>query len=244
MQDKLTGINAVTEALQGSRKVELIYVLESQEGKRIDAIREEASRQRISVKEIKRERMDQMAGHPKHQGILALVKAYNYADLEDALALAARREEAPFIIILDGIEDPNNLGAVIRTAECAGVHGVVIPKHHAAEITPAAGRASAGAIEHMLVIRATNLVNTIEELKKQGFWIIGADMDGENDYFNCSIPTPAALVIGSEGKGIRRLVKEHCDLLLRIPLYGRVNSLNASVAAALLIYEVVRQVNR
>ena len=241
MQDKLTGINAVTEALQGGRQVDAICIQEGQAGKRIEAIKEEASRQKIVVKYLKRERMDQIAGHSKHQGVLALVAAYDYASLEDALALATRRDEIPFMVILDGIEDPNNLGAVIRTAECAGVHGIIIPKHHAAEITPAVGRASAGAVEHMLVVMATNLVSTIEELKRLGFWIVGADMEGQNDYYACPIPTPVALVIGSEGKGVRRLVKEHCDLLLRIPLHGKVNSLNASVAAALLIYEVIRQ---
>jgi len=241
LQDKITGINAVNEALQGGRKVEMVYLLEGQEGQRLQAIKEEAIRHRVAVKFLKRERLDQMAGNNHHQGVIALVEAYPYASLEDALALAAHRTETPFIVILDGIEDPHNLGAIIRTAECAGVHGIIIPKHHAAEITPAVGRASAGAVEHMLVIKATNLVNTIKELKEQGFWIVGADMEGLNDYYDCAIPTPTALVIGSEGKGIRRLVKEHCDLLLRIPLYGRVNSLNASVAGALLIYEVIRQ---
>jgi len=241
LQDKITGINAVSETLQGGRKVDLLYIQEGQQGKRIEALKEEAVRQKIPIKYLKRERLEEMAGGNKHQGVMALVEAYNYADLGDALDLADRRGEAPFIVILDGIEDPHNLGAIIRTAECAGVHGIIIPKHHAAEITPAVGRASAGAVEHMLVIKATNLVNAIKELKEQGLWIVGADMEGKNDYFTGSIPTPVALVIGSEGRGIRRLVKEHCDLLLRIPLNGKVNSLNASVAAALLIYEVIRQ---
>ncbi|MGE5391109.1 MAG: 23S rRNA (guanosine(2251)-2'-O)-methyltransferase RlmB [Deltaproteobacteria bacterium] len=241
MQDKITGINAVTEALQGGRKVEMIYLLEGPESKRITAVKEEAIRQKLPVKFLKRERMDQMVGNDRHQGIIALVEAYSYSSLEDVVALAARRNEIPFVVLLDEIEDPHNLGAIIRTAECAGVHGIIIPRHHAAEITPAVSRASAGAVEHMLVVKATNLVNVIKDLKSLGFWIVGADMEGQQEYFSCSIPTPAALVIGSEGKGIRRLVREHCDLLLRIPLYGKVNSLNASVAGALLIYEVIRQ---
>lgn len=240
-QDKITGINAVSEALQGGRKVDLLYIQEGPAGKRIEALKTEAIRQKIPIKFIKRERLEQMAGDSWHQGVIAMVEAYHYAELGDALTLAARRGESPFIVILDGIEDPHNLGAIIRTAECAGVHGIIIPKHHAAEITPAVGRASAGAVEHMLVIKATNLVNTIKELKELGLWIVGADMEGASDYYQGSIPTPVALVIGSEGRGVRRLVKEHCDLLLRIPLLGQVNSLNASVAAALLIYEVVRQ---
>jgi len=241
LQDKITGINAVTEALQGGRKVEMLYIVEGPESKRITAVKEEAIRQKLPIKFLKRERMDGMAGNDRHQGVIALVEAYAYAELEDIMALAARRNETPFLVILDGIEDPHNLGAIIRTAECAGVHGIIIPKHHAAEITPAVGRASAGAVEHMLVVKTTNLVNAIKELKEQGFWIIGADVNGQRDYYSVSIPTPAALVIGSEGKGMHRLVKEHCDLLLRIPLNGKVNSLNASVAGALLIYEVIRQ---
>lgn len=243
MQDKITGINAVSEALQGGRKVEMIYMVEGPESKRIMAIKEDAISQKLPIKFVKRERMDQMAGNDRHQGVIALVESYSYASLEDVMALAVRRNETPFIVILDGIEDPHNLGAIIRTAECAGVHGIIIPKHHAAEITPAVSRASAGAVEHMLVVKSTNLVNVLKELKGLGFWIIGADMEGQSDYYKTSIPTPAALVIGSEGKGIRRLVREHCDLLLRIPLYGNVNSLNASVAGALLIYEIIRQRN-
>lgn len=241
MQDKLTGINAVAEALYGGRQVKRIYIQEGRSGERIKDIIKLAAEQRIAIQYIAHERLDQMAGNNKHQGVLALVEAYPYASLEDVLKLAGNRGEQPFIIILDGIEDPHNLGAIIRTAECAGVHGIIIPKHNAAEITPAVGRASAGAVEHMLVVKTTNLVNTIKELKQNGLWVVGADMEGREDYFRSSIPTPVALVIGSEGHGIRRLVKEHCDLLLRIPLYGKVNSLNASVASALLIYEVMRQ---
>jgi 23S rRNA (guanosine2251-2'-O)-methyltransferase len=175
-----------------------------------------------------------------HQGVVALVDSYEYSRLEEILENAALKKEPPFVLLLDGIEDPQNMGSIIRTAECAGVHGVIIPQHNSVEITAAVVRASAGAVEHMLVARVTNLVNCIKDLKKQGLWVVGADMEG-TAYNLSNIPAPTALVIGGEGSGIRKLVRQNCDMLVSIPMSGKVSSLNASVAAGLIIYEVIRQ---
>jgi len=241
LQEKLSGINSVREALNGSRKVHRIYVLKERQDNRLQEIIALARTRGIKIEEASRQQLEQLAGNDWHQGVVARVEAYPYVSVEDIIERAAKRAEPPFIIILDGLEDPQNLGAIIRTAECAGVHGVIIPKDRAVDVTPAVVRASAGAVEHIPVARVSNLVNVIKDLKKQGMWVIGADMNGSKDHYSVDIPRPVAIVIGSEGKGIRRLVKENCDLLLRIPLRGRLNSLNASVAAALLIYEVLRQ---
>jgi 23S rRNA (guanosine2251-2'-O)-methyltransferase len=178
-----------------------------------------------------------------HQGVVALVDGYQYSSPEEILEQAALKGEPPFVLILDGIEDPQNMGAIIRTAECAGVHGVIIPQHNTVEMTAAVVRASAGAVEHMMVTRVTNLVNCIKDLKKQGLWVVGADLDGDS-YCHASIPSPTALVVGGEGKGIRKLVRENCDMLVSIPMSGEITSLNASVAAGIIIYEVIRQRGR
>jgi 23S rRNA (guanosine2251-2'-O)-methyltransferase len=172
---------------------------------------------------------------------VAQVDSFAYSSVDEILEKAALSGQEPFVLVLDGIEDPQNMGSIIRTAECAGVHGIIVPRHNSSEVTPAVVRASAGAVEHMLVAMETNLVNAIRVLKKNGLWVVGADMDGEQDYFHCSIPTPTALVVGGEGQGIRRLVKENCDMVVRIPMTGSIRSLNASVAAGLIIYEVLRQ---
>jgi 23S rRNA (guanosine2251-2'-O)-methyltransferase len=176
-----------------------------------------------------------------HQGIIALVDSYEYADLDEILEKAFLSSAPPFIVVLDGIEDPQNLGSIIRTSECAGVHGIIIPQHNSVEVTGTVARTSAGAIEHMLIARETNLVNCLRKLKEKGFWIVGADMAAERDYFNCEIPSPTVLVVGGEGTGIRKLVRETCDISVKIPMRGQISSLNASVAAGLIIYEVIRQ---
>ena len=241
MKEKLTGVNSVMEALKGRRKIGKIFILENRRDKRIEELIYLARKKGVYVQYADKSQLDRMSAGVNHQGVIALVESYNYAQLDEVLQLARDRGEAPFILILDGLEDPQNLGSIIRTAECAGVHGIVIPRHGSAEVSQGVVRASAGAVEHVLLVRETNLVNTIKHLKDQGLWVVGSDMEAKNDYFSTSFPSPLALVIGSEGKGIRRLVKENCDILVKIPMHGKLNSLNASVAAALLIYEALRQ---
>ena len=192
-----------------------------------------AHERKIVIQEVDRVRLDAMA--PGHQGMIAVASAYAYGTVDGMLELAASRGEAPFLVVLDGITDPHNLGAIIRSAECAGAHGVIIPERRAVGLTPAAVKASAGAVEHIPVAKETNLVRTLERLKKEGIWIFGAAMDGE-DYRKMDFSGPAALVIGSEGDGISRLVREHCDRIVSLPVKGKIESLNASVAAGILLY--------
>ncbi|MGI5912521.1 MAG: 23S rRNA (guanosine(2251)-2'-O)-methyltransferase RlmB [Syntrophomonadaceae bacterium] len=241
MNEVLTGINSVTEALMGRRKIKHIYILETRRDKRIDTITHLAEKKGVYVQYVNKQQLLQMSGKVNNQGVVAFTESYKYADLNEILQLAQDRGEDPLILILDGLEDPQNLGSIIRTAECAGVHGIVIPRHGATEVSDAVARASAGAVEHFLIAREVNLVNVIKDLKKEGLWIVGADTGAESNFFSVSFPEALALVIGSEGKGIRRLVKENCDYLVKIPMLGKLNSLNASVSAALLIYEVLRQ---
>ncbi|MGR6837407.1 23S rRNA (guanosine(2251)-2'-O)-methyltransferase RlmB [Syntrophomonas erecta] len=241
MKESITGVNSIIEALTGERQINKIIVQKGRRNGRIEAMLNLARAKRVQVQFVERSRMDQMFKGEHHQGVAAMVGEYEYVSLEDILERAARRGEPPFVVILDGIEDPQNLGSIIRTAECAGAHGVIIPRHHAAEVTSVVVRASAGAVEHMAIARETNLVNTIKFLQEKGMWIIGADMQGENEFYATELPLPAAVVIGGEGRGMRRLVRENCDVLVRIPMRGKISSLNASVAAALLIYEVVRR---
>lgn len=195
---------------------------------------------KISVQKVDRRRLEKFASGIAHQGIVAFIAAKEYVDIDDILAGINSGEE-PFLIILDEISDPHNLGAILRTADAAGVHGVVIPRRRSAPLTPTVAKSSAGAIEYVKVARVTNLPQAIEQLKKKGLWIVGAEADGKDLYWETSLGGPLGLVIGSEGKGLGRLVKERCDSLVRLPMLGRVNSLNASVAAALLVYEVLRQ---
>jgi len=241
LKEKIAGINSIMEALRGGRKIHHIYIQEGRKGKRIDELTALAEKRGVHIQYTEKLKLDKFYQIGNHQGIVAQVDAYQCAEVEEALEQAALKGEEPFLLVLDGIEDPQNLGSIIRTAECAGVHGVILPRHHATEVTDAVVRASAGAVEHMKVIRETNLVNTLKQLKQKGFWIIGADMSGEKSYFSQVLPRPAVLVIGSEGKGVRRLVRETCDMVVSIPMKGQTSSLNASVAAALLIYELVRQ---
>jgi 23S rRNA (guanosine2251-2'-O)-methyltransferase len=241
MQEKLAGVNSIMEALRGKRKVHKIYIQEARGGKKVEELLQIAKKKGIYWQYVDKQRLDQMYTTANHQGIVALVDSYEYSSIDEMLEKAALLGQEPFILILDGMEDPQNLGSIIRTAECAGVHGIVIPQHNSAEITTAVVRASAGAAEHMLVARETNIVNCIKNLQEKGLWVVGADMEGASDYFAGKIPSPTAIVIGGEGQGIRRLVKQNCDILVKIPMGGRVSSLNASVAAGLIIYEVIRQ---
>lgn len=241
MKEKLAGVNSIMEAMRGRRRVHKIYIQEGRGGKRIEELIALAGKRGIFWQYVEKSKLDAMYTQGNHQGVVAQVDVYEYSSLEEILEYAAVRGEAPLILILDGIEDPQNLGSIIRTAEGAGVHGIIIPRHNAVEITAAVSRASAGAVEHMRLVMETNLVSCINKLKKQGLWIIAVDMDGQQDYFSSAIPSPTALVVGGEGKGIRRLVKENCDMVVKIPMQGSVNSLNASVAAGLVIFEVLRQ---
>lgn len=238
--ERLEGINSVLSALKGGREITRIFVVEGKKGRVLDEIVRLAAERGIPVNTIKKASFEAMSRSAYAQGVLAEAKDYQYAMLDDMLELARSKGEEPFIVVLDGVEDPQNLGSIIRTAECAGVHGVIIPRHRAAGITAAVARASAGAIHHMLIAQVTNISQTLDDLKEKGCWVIGADMDGDICLGSTSLPTPAVLVIGGEGRGMRRLVREKCDLTVRIPMWGKTGSLNAGVSAALLIYEVVR----
>ena len=234
----VAGRNPVMEALNGDRTVERIFIAEGSEGS-ISKIVAIAREQGVIVDFVPKEKIDSMAPDAKHQGVVAKVSEYEYSTMEDVMEKARVSGEDPFLIILDEITDPHNLGAIIRTAECAGAHGVIIPKRRACTLTQTVALSAAGAIEKMPVVQVTNLARTIEDLKKEGLWIAAADMDGEN-YMKANLSGPIAIVIGNEGKGVGRLVKEKCDFVLSIPMKGTINSLNASNAAAILMYGVRR----
>lgn len=234
----VAGRNPVTEALMGEREVERVFIADGSEGS-VSKIVAIAREQGVIVDFVPKEKIEAMAPGTKHQGVAAKVSEYKYADLEDVFDKAAESGEDPFIVILDEVTDPHNLGAIIRTAECAGAHGIIIPKRRAASLTQTVALSAAGAIESMPVVQVTNLVRTMEELQERGVWIGAADMDGET-YYNANLTGPIAIVIGNEGKGVGRLVKEKCDFVLSIPMYGKINSLNASNAAAVLIYGIRR----
>ena len=233
----LIGRNPISEALASGRSVIKVMIAKGTTSGTAAEIAAKAKKAGVPVQEVERKKLDYMTGGAAHQGVAALCAMKEYAALEDILALAQQRQEAPFIIILDEIEDPHNLGAIIRSAECAGAHGVIIKKRRSAGLTYTAYKASAGALEYVPVARVTNIADTIDELKARNIWVYGADMDGE-DYRKTNFSGGVALVIGNEGKGISRLVREKCDVIVSLPLKGRINSLNASVAAGILMYKV------
>ncbi len=236
-ENLLVGRNPIREALRSGRDIEKLLVAR---GELIGSAREivaMARERHIVVQEVDRARLDALA--PNHQGMAAFASAYRYSTVEEILETARARGEAPFIVILDGVTDPHNLGAVIRSAECAGAHGVIIPERRAVGLTPAAVKASAGAVEYVKVARVTNIARLVDELKAQGIWVYAAAMDGER-YDACDFSGPAALVVGAEGEGVSRLVLEKCDRRVALPVRGRIDSLNASVAAGILMYEIVR----
>jgi 23S rRNA (guanosine2251-2'-O)-methyltransferase len=205
---------------------------------------QEAERRRIPVETVPRQRLDQLSQGAVHQGFLAIVEARKYASLDEILEYARSKNEAPFLLILDAIQDVNNLGSLLRTAEAVGVHGVIIPLHHAAEINATVVKSSAGATEHLLIAQETNLTRTIDFLKKQNIWVIGLAGETKTEYDQADLTGPLALVVGNEGKGISRLVREHCDLLVKLPMRGQINSLNAAVAGSIALYEALRQRNK
>jgi 23S rRNA (guanosine2251-2'-O)-methyltransferase len=236
----IEGRNSVMEALKAERTVEKIYVAKGDLEGSIKKVIGMAKDKGIVVSEVDRKRLDEMSVSGNHQGVVAQVSPYNYFSLEEILNYAKSKGEDPFVIILDEIEDPHNLGSIVRTANASGAHGIIIPKRRSALVTQTVSKASAGAVEHTKIAKVTNLNQTIKELKDRGLWIIGTDMDGEVLYQG-NLTGPVGLVIGSEGKGISRLVRENCDLVVSIPMKGQINSLNASVAAGVIMYEVVRQ---
>ena len=238
--DRIEGRNAVIEAFRAGRPVDKLFVQKGLEDGPIRAIVREAEQRAASGTFVSRERLDEMSETKKHQGVIAQVSAYSYASVDDILKKAEEKNEDPFIILLDGIEDPHNLGAIIRTACLAGAHGVITTKHRAAGLTATVAKASAGALNYVPVAKVTNLGKTIDELKKKGLWFACADMGGEEMY-RTNLQGPIGLVIGNEGAGVSRLIREKCDLVTSIPMNGEIDSLNASVAAGILMYEVVRQ---
>lgn len=236
----IEGRNAVIEAFRSGRPIDKVYIQDGCQDGPILTIKREARKKDVLIKYAAKERLDQMSETGKHQGVIACAAAYEYAEIDDLFKLAQQKDEPPFFILLDNIEDPHNLGAIIRTANLAGAHGVIIPKNRAAGLTAVVARTSAGALNYTPVVKVTNLAKTIEELKERGLWFVCADMDGTRMY-DLDLKGPIGLVIGSEGEGVGRLVKEKCDLTAAIPMKGDIDSLNASVAAGVLAYEIVRQ---
>ncbi|MFD1738264.1 23S rRNA (guanosine(2251)-2'-O)-methyltransferase RlmB [Bacillus salitolerans] len=240
-EEMVIGKNPVIEALKSGRDINKIWIAEGAQKGQTGQVMQLAKDTGVIVQFAPRKKLDQLAGSSNHQGIVAQVAAYEYAVLDDLFARAKEREEDPFFILLDEIEDPHNLGSIMRTAEAAGAHGIIIPKRRAVGLTATVAKASTGAIEYIPVVRITNMSRTIEELKEKGVWIVGTDASGTTDYRQLDAKMPIGLVIGSEGKGMSRIVREKCDFLIRLPMVGKVTSLNASVAASLLMYEVYRK---
>ena len=239
-EDMVAGRNAVMEALKGSRSVNKLMIANgSMEGsiKEIIAVAKEKG---VNIQYWERSKLDSIARGIRHQGVLAQVAPVEYAELEDILQAAREKNEPPFIVLLDELEDPHNLGAILRTADAAGVHGVLIPRHRSCPLSATVAKTSAGAVEHVPVARVGNLVQTIKKLKNEGLWVAAADMDGK-DYYETDLTGSLLLIIGSEGQGVGRLVKEQCDFVVRIPMVGKINSLNASVAGSILMYEAMKQ---
>ena len=242
--DIIEGRNAVIEALRAGRAIDKIFIAKGDVDKTLGHIASKAREQGVVVVEADRRKLDFMSRTKAHQGVIALAALREYCELADILALAKERGEAPFVIVCDEISDPHNLGAIIRSAECVGAHGVVIPKRRSAGLTAIVGKASAGAAEYMAIARVANIPAALKELKENGLWVYGTAADGESGLWSTDLTGPLALVIGSEGDGMGRLVRESCDFVLSLPMRGRLNSLNASAAAAVTMYEVLRQRSR
>ena len=239
--DQIEGRNSVLELLESGKDVNKIFVTRGEKHGSINKILGIAKERKIIVVEKDKKQMDEMAQEENYQGVIAIVPPFEYVEISDILEVAKERNEDPFVIVLDGIEDPHNLGSIIRTAETAGVHGVIIPKRRAVSVNSTVNKASAGAVEHMKIARVTNISDAIEELKQAGLWVCGTDMNTNTYYYDQDFKMPIAIVIGSEGFGMSRLVKENCDFLVKIPMKGKVTSLNASVSTGIVIYEAVEQ---
>lgn len=236
--DVISGRNPVSEAVRSNRPIDKILVARGEKSGAVVGILAKAKQKQIPIKEVDRTKLDYITGNTNHQGIAAFAAVKEYSTVEEIFEYAESLGEAPFIVVLDEVEDPHNLGAIIRTAECAGVHGVIVPKRRSASLSYTVGKASAGAVEYMRVARVTNIASLLDELKQRGVWVYGADMDG-TDYRKCDFSGACAIVIGNEGKGISRLVREKCDVIVSLPMKGKINSLNASVAAGILMYSAM-----
>ncbi len=241
--DQIEGRNAVLELLESGKDINKIFIEKGEKHGSINKIIAIARDKKIVMVEKDKRQMDEMAQTENYQGVIAIVPPFEYAEVEDIINLAKERKEDPFILLLDGIEDPHNLGSIIRTAETAGVHGIIIPKRRAASVNSTVNKVSAGAVQHMKIARVTNLTDTIRDLKEAGLWIIGTDMDAKTYYYDQDLKGPICIVIGSEGFGMSRLVKENTDILIKIPMKGKITSLNASVSAGIVMYEAVKQRN-
>ena len=239
-ENAIEGRNAVIEAFRAGKTIDKLYVQDGLKDGPIQTILREAKKRDVKVNFVEKDRLNGMSATGHHQGVIAIAASYSYAEVEDILAKAAEKGEPPFIIILDGVEDPYNLGAIVRTANQAGAHGVIIPKNRAVGLTASVARTSAGALNYTPVAKVTNIARTMEDLKKQGLWFVCADMDGTGMY-DLDLTGPLGLVIGNEGSGVSELVKKNCDFIASIPMKGEIDSLNASVAAGILSYEIVRQ---
>ncbi|OIJ15432.1 23S rRNA (guanosine(2251)-2'-O)-methyltransferase RlmB [Anaerobacillus arseniciselenatis] len=237
----IVGKNPVLEALRSGHTINKIWIGEGTQKGQVNQVLDLAKENGIQFQFVPKKKLDTLVDTKNHQGVVASVAAYEYADIDDVFRKAEQKGEDPFILILDEIEDPHNLGSILRTADAAGAHGVIIPKRRAVGLTATVAKASTGAIEYVPVVRVTNLARTMDELKKRGLWFAGTDAKGDTDFREASFDLPIGLVIGSEGKGMSRLIKEKCDFLLSVPMLGKVTSLNASVAASLLMYEVLRK---
>lgn len=236
--DVISGRNPVSEAVRSNRPIDKILVARGEKSGAVVGILAKAKQKQIPIKEVDRTKLDYITGNTNHQGIIAFAAVKEYSTVEEIFEYAESLNEAPFIVVLDELEDPHNLGAIIRTAECAGVHGVIVPKRRSASLSYTVGKASAGAVEYMRVARVTNIASLLDELKERGVWVYGADMDG-TDYRKCDFSGACAIVIGNEGMGISRLVREKCDVIVSLPMKGKINSLNASVAAGILMYSAM-----
>ena len=240
-EDLIEGRNALTEALRSGRSIDKLYVAEGSTDRSLARLAAQAKEAGAVVVPTDRRKLDQMSPTGAHQGVIAAVAAHEYASVDEILELAAQRGEAPLLVICDELSDPHNLGAILRTAECAGAHGVIIPKRRSVGLTAVVAKTSAGAVEYLPVARVSNVVNTIRELKDKGVWIYGTAADADSGLYRTDLTGPAAIVIGNEGEGMSRLVRESCDVLVSIPMKGKISSLNASAAAAVLLYEALRQ---
>lgn len=239
--DVLVGRNAVTEALKSGRGINKLWIASGDREGSVAEIAALAKERGIVVQYVERAKIEALAGGHRHQGVLAYVAPVPYAELEEILKAAEEKGEAPFLVLLDELEDPHNLGALLRTADATGVHGILIPKRRSVSLNATVAKTSAGAVEYVPVARIGNIAQTLKKLKEKGFWVAGADMDGEKAYYEADLTGPLVLVVGSEGKGMSRLTKEACDFIVRMPMVGRINSLNASVAGSILMYESMRQ---
>jgi len=243
MEDQVEGRNSVTELLKSGKDINKLYVQKGEKHGSINEIIKLAKQNKVVITELDRAKLDQMSESHNHQGVIAIVPPYEYCDVDEILEYAKRKNESPFILILDEIEDPHNLGSIIRTAECSGVHGIIIPKRRSVQVNATVNKTSAGAAQYVKVARVNNLTEIIKYLKENDVWIYGTDIEGKCYYNEQKYNGGVAIVIGSEGFGMSRLVKENCDFLVKIPMVGKINSLNASVSAGILMYEVFNQRN-